>query len=146
MELFMLPSTLAAKNVSLDLGYFKHFRSKHFELLANRSLFVEVIRQLSWFAANNASDMSEISLEIRSSCTAIFCKNGIFYFIRKNLRWSPFLVKLSVTPQVCNCTEKDTIIDVFMWMYLCEHIFSFFIFLFQKRSMYLLNSQSYFTS
>ena len=44
----MLPSTLATKNVSLDLGYFKHFRSKHFELLANRSLFVEVIRQLSY--------------------------------------------------------------------------------------------------
>ena len=32
-------STSATKNVSFDLGYFKHFRNKHCELLVNISLW-----------------------------------------------------------------------------------------------------------
>ena len=46
------------------------------------------------------------------------------------------LFRKTVIPQAYNCTKKDTITGVFL--YLCEYIFSFFTFLFQKRSIFPL--------
>ena len=38
----------------------------------------------------------------------------------------------SVSPQTCNSTKKDTIIGVFLWIFLCEYIFLFLLFCFKK--------------
>ena len=59
-----------------------------------------------------------------SSVKLRFCKT--LRILQKHLRWSP------VSPQSCNSTKKDTITGVFLWMYLCEYIFSFLLFCFRK--------------
>ena len=42
------------------------------------------------------------------------------------------LFRKTVISQSCNCTKKDSITGVFLWIYLCKHIFSFLFFHFKK--------------
>ena len=45
-----------------------------------------------------------------------------------------FLFCKTVSSQACNCyTKKDTITGVFLWIYLCEYIFSFLLLCFRKN-------------
>ena len=81
--------TSVTKNVSFNLGYFKYFWDKHWELLANSSLWrswTDSQLSLSWFTAHKAIDMSEMLLGIRSSSPAAFCK-------KKYVTWFSFFVK-----------------------------------------------------
>ena len=46
----------------------------------------------------------------------------------KTLQISQEIFRKSVNPQDCNCTKKDAVCGVFLWMYLCEYVFSLFYF------------------
>ena len=93
--------------------------------------------RLSWFIANRASGVSEMLLELEavaqlSSVQMRFCKTS--QISQKTYKMESLLrktVRLTVSPQACNCTKMDTITSVFLWI--CSLWLYFFIFVFVQK-------------
>ena len=85
--------------------YFNYFQSKRFS-------FLNVLGNL----ADKTSDKLKMLQEIRSSRTAVFCKNvflkNFTIFIEKVCDEVSF--GKAIRPHVCNCTKKDVFTVVFL--------------------------------
>ena len=87
--------------------------------------------RLSWFIANRESGVSEMLLELEavaqlSSVQMRFCKTS--QISQKTYKMESLLrktVRLTVSPQACNCTKMDTSLAFSCEYAVCDYIFSF---------------------
>ena len=126
-------TTSATKNVSFNLVYFKYFQDKHceklfVEVLDRKPAVTKLILLIEQVTCLKCCWKSEAVAQL-SSVKLRFCETSQ---ISQNTSKMEFLFCKYVSPQACNSNKKETVIGVFLWIYLCEYALSFYFFCFRK--------------
>ena len=97
--------------------------------------------------SDKAGDTSKMLLEFRSSCPVVSSvmynwRSAKLYKFYKKVSAIESLLNKTLSPHKYNCSSKDIITGVFLWIYLSENIFSLLHFTENVRTFLTLRMRS----
>ena len=107
---------------------FNHCEQPFVEVLDKKSAVTKLILLIEQVTCLKCCWKSEAVAQL-SSVKLRLCETSQ---MSQNTSKMEFLFCKYVSPHACNSNKKETVIGIFLWIYLCEYVLSFYFFCFRK--------------